>query len=77
MRVHRDAAPIVPHLDPAFGVQGELDAVRMAGDRFVHGVVEQFGGEMVEPGLVVEPIYMPGRRRTGSRPSRTSTCSAV
>src|SRR5699024_12399800 len=28
------------------------------------------------PCLPVEPMYMPGRRRTGSSPSSTSICSA-
>jgi hypothetical protein len=40
--------------------------------RFVHGVVQDLGHQIDERVSSVPPIYMPGRRRTGSSPSRTS-----
>jgi hypothetical protein len=53
-------------------VQLHLDAGGVAGHRLVHGVVEHLGHQMVQARSSVPPIYMPGRLRTGSRPSRTS-----
>ena len=36
----------------AIGLQRHLDAAGMAGDGFVHGIVEHFGGEMMQRALV-------------------------
>ena len=52
MRIDRDAAAIVAHDDAAIGVELELDAAGMAGDRLVHRVVEHFGDEVMERALV-------------------------
>ena len=52
VRVHRDAAPIVAHGQPVAGLQRDLDEIGMAGHRFVHGVVDDLGGQVVQ-GVVV------------------------
>ena len=45
--------------------------VAVAGHGLVDGVVDDLPDEVVQAGGPVEPMYMPGRFRTGSRPSRT------
>ena len=52
MRVDRDAAAVVAHGQDAVGLELELDAVGVAGDRLVHGVVQHLGDEMVQGALV-------------------------
>ena len=56
MRVDRDAAAIVAHRQTAcrarLGLQRDLDARGVAGDGFVHAVVDDFGGKMVERTLI-------------------------
>ena len=47
--VDRDAAAVVVHLDGAVGVQGDLDAVRGAGQRLVHAVVDDLPHAVHEP----------------------------
>ncbi len=44
--------PLSRTSDAAVGVQLELDAAGVPGDRLVHGVVEHFGGEVVQRALV-------------------------
>ena len=58
-------------------MEGHLDAVVAAGERLVDGVVDDLVDEVVEAPEPVEPMYMPGRFRTGSRPSRTVMSFAV
>ena len=48
-----------------------------ARERLVDGVVDRLVDEVVETRGPVEPMYMPGLRRTGSRPSRTVMSFAV
>ena len=52
MRVDRDAATVVAHGERAVGLQTDLDPAGVAGDRLVHGVVEQLRGQMVQRALV-------------------------
>ena len=52
MRVDRDAAAVVAHRERAVGLEADLDPVGVAGDRLVHGVVEQLGRQMVQRALV-------------------------
>src|SRR5690606_37120418 len=52
MRIDRHAAPVVDDGQPVADVERDLDARRMAGDGFVHAVVDDLGGEMVERALV-------------------------
>jgi hypothetical protein len=52
MSIDRDPATIVSHGDPVAGAELDLDAGGMASNRLVHSVVEDFGGEVVEPALV-------------------------
>ena len=52
MRVDRDAAAVVAHGYPIAGAELDLDPGRVAGDRLVHRIVEDFGCEMVQPALV-------------------------
>ena len=54
-----------------------MTSIRLAGpNRLVHPIVDDLGGEVVKRALAVPPMYMPGRRRTGSRPSSTSIADA-
>ena len=48
MRVDRHAAAVVADREREVGVELDLDAVGVAGDRLVHGVVEDFGDEVVQ-----------------------------
>ena len=50
MRVDRDATAIVAHRQPVACLHRHLDEAGMAGHRLVHGVVEDFGGQMVQRG---------------------------
>ena len=52
MRVDRDAAAIVGDDQAIAGLERHLDARGMAGDRFVHAIVDDFGGEVMERALV-------------------------
>ena len=52
VRIDRDAAAIVAHRDRAVGLEPDLDPVGVAGDRLVHGVVEQLGDQVVQRALV-------------------------
>jgi hypothetical protein len=72
VRVDRDAAAVVATVRGSRRLRAHLDPRGVAGDGLVHGVVEDFGEEVVQARSSVPPIYMPGRRRTGSSPSSTS-----
>ena len=52
VRIDRNAAPVVGHGREAVLIQRDVDAGRVAGDRLVHGIVEHFGEQMVQGGLV-------------------------
>ena len=52
MRIDRNAAAIVGDGEIAVGLELDLDEGRVAGDRLVHGIVEHFGEEVVQAGLV-------------------------
>ena len=51
MLIHRDAAAVVGHLDPAVGEQGDLDQVAVAGQRLVDGVVHHLLDQVVQTAL--------------------------
>jgi hypothetical protein len=63
--------------DRAVLEDANLDVGGVAGHGFVDRVVDDFPDEVVQAAASVEPMYMPGRRRTGSRPSRTWMLSAL
>ena len=48
MRVDRDAAAVVGDGQAVAGLERDLDAAGVAGDRLVHAVVDDLGGEVVE-----------------------------
>ena len=48
VRVDGDAAAVVGDGQAVAGLEADLDARRMAGDRLVHGIVDDFGGEVVK-----------------------------
>ncbi len=52
VRVDRDAAAVVEHAQAIALLERDLDAGGEAGDRFVHGIVDDFGGEVVKRALV-------------------------
>jgi hypothetical protein len=74
MDVHRHAAAVVRHLQRAVLEQGHLDQVAVARQGFIDAVVDDFMARWL--GREVS-VYMPGRRRTGSRPDRTSMSEAL
>ncbi len=55
-------------------MQRDVDFLGVAAERFVDRVVDDFVREVI--GREVS-VYMPGRRRTGSRPDRTSMSDAL
>ena len=52
MGVYRDAPAIVGDGEPVARFQRHFDAGGVAGDRFVHAVVEHFTGKMVQRAFV-------------------------
>ena len=48
MRVDRDAAAVVGDGQEAVGGELDLDEVGMAGQRLVHGVVDDFGEQVMQ-----------------------------
>ena len=52
MRIHGNAAAVVPDRQSAVGVQTHLDDPGVTGDGLVHGVVQDLGEEMVQGALV-------------------------
>ena len=67
----RHAAPVVGDGDAVVGVNGHLDLGAESGQSLVDRVVDDLLDQVHQPGLPVLPMYMPGRSRTGSSPSRT------
>ncbi len=49
--VHRDAAAVVGHPDPAVGEQGDLDPVAVTGQRLIDGVVHHLLDQVVQTAL--------------------------
>ena len=54
-RVDGNAAAVIDHRDGVVDVDGNLDLVGEAGERFVNGVVHYFVNEMVQPQLTRRP----------------------
>ena len=52
MRVNRHTAAVVAHRQPVVRLQRDLDEAGMAGDRLVHGVVEQLRSQVMQRGFV-------------------------
>ncbi len=52
VRIDRDAAAVVADGEAVVGFERDIDEAGMAGDGLVHRVVENFGGEVVQGGLV-------------------------
>ena len=48
VRVDRDAAAVVEDGQAVAGLERDLDAAGVAGDRLVHRIVDDLGGEVVE-----------------------------
>ena len=65
--VDGDAAGVIHDLDGAVLMEGYRDAVAETGEGLVNGVVDD-----LPQAVSVDPMYMAGRLRTASRPSRTS-----
>ena len=57
--------------------EDHLDVVADAGQGLVDRVVDDLPEAVHEAPLSVEPMYMPGRLRTASSPSRTCRWRAV
>ncbi len=53
MRVDGDAAPVIAHGDCVAGLEIDFDEIGVAGDGFVHGIVEHLVDEVVHRVLVV------------------------
>ncbi len=53
MDVRRDSAPVIAHGDGAIPVQADLDLGRETGLRFVHRIVDDLEGHMVQAGAVI------------------------
>ena len=52
VQINRHAATIVFHFHRAVLVQGDLDAAGMAGQGFIHGIVDDFLGQVIGSGGV-------------------------
>ncbi len=52
MRIDGNAAPVVAHAEPIAGLERDVDGGRVPCDRLVHRVVQHFGRQMVQGGLV-------------------------
>ena len=68
---HGDATPVVDDLDSPIGEEGHLDRGGVAGHRLVDRVVHDLPDEVMQAAGPVDPMYIPGRRLTASRPSST------
>ena len=75
MYIGGEAAAVILDLQAAVGAYSDDDVVAIAGQRLVYGVVDDLVYQVMESALIVEPMYMPGRLRTASRPSSTCICS--
>ena len=70
-RLDGDAGAVVLHRHAAVGVDRDDDLRRAAGHRLVDGVVDDLVDEVMQASELVVPMYIPGRSRTCSTPSRT------
>ena len=52
MRVDGNAATVIPHRQPAVGGEHDVDRGGMTGDRLVHRIVDDLGGEVMVGRLV-------------------------
>ena len=68
MRIDRDTPTIVDDRQPVAGLERYLDPVGMAGDGFVHRIVEHFGGQVVIGALVGAADIHPGAAANGFEP---------
>ena len=71
MRIDRNAATIVANGNGVIWFQLQLDPARVTRHGFVHRIVDDFGGEVVQSTLV-RAADIPGRRRAVRDVSRTS-----
>ena len=69
--VDRDAPPVVHHPNPPIGEERHVDPGAEPGHGLVDRVVDHLPNQMMQAAGPVVPMYIPGRRRTASRPSRT------
>ena len=74
--LRRNAAAVVDDGYGTIDVDDDMNFRAISRERFVDGVVDNFVDEVVKPVDTREPMYMAGRLRTASRPSRTLICSA-
>ncbi len=75
LHVDWNAPPVVGYLNAPVGQQGHGHRVTMPGQGLIDGVVDDLL-QCIESAESVDPMYMPGRLRTASRPSRTVSASA-
>lgn len=71
MNFNRHAAAVVFNGNDILRIDTNFNLCRIAGQRFVNRVIDDFPDQMMRPFSEVEPIYMPGRFRTASNPSST------
>src|SRR6516165_1842048 len=77
VRIDGNAAPIVGHGDEAVGLHLDLDKLACPASASSMELSITSAKRWCSAFSSVPPIYMPGRRRTGSRPSSTSMSRAV
>ena len=77
MHAGRNTAAIVDHDHAAVDMQRDLDRLAEAGHVFVDAIVDDFIDQMVKAFEPVLPMYIAGRLRTASSPSRTLIWSAL
>ena len=75
--VDRNAAAVVAHLDRPVVAHHDLDRVPWPPSASSTELSMISHTQCIKPRLSVEPMYMPGRLRTASRPSSTSRWRAV
>ena len=76
MLIHGDAAAVVDDGHRVVDVDRDVDLIAVAGERLVDRVVDDLVDEVMQAGAPVEPMYIAGRLRTASSPSRTLILSA-
>jgi len=77
MRIDRNAAAIVGDGEKSVGAQFHLDEGGVSANASSMELSMTSANRWCRAFSSVPPIYMPGRRRTGSRPSSTSISAAV
>ena len=68
VRVDRDAAAVVADGQAVAGLELDLDAAGVAGDRLVHAIVDDLGGEVVERAVVGAADVHAGAAADGLEP---------